>query len=70
MESSEICFFSSKTFLKHRNHFSNFSLLGKIPITKDSLMGIEKLIEMGDSSIFNSLLGMLFGPQDLPFLRV
>ena len=50
-------------------HCVNKYLLGKIPVSKDSLINADRSMEMWESRIFNNLLSMLFGPLDLPFFR-
>ena len=53
-------------FLKIGITLAIFRLLGNIPDTKDSLMRRVRSLEMGVSRIFRSLMGILFGPLDLP----
>ena len=53
-------------FLKIGITLAIFRLLGNIPDTKDSLKRRVRSFEIGESRIFRSLTGILFGPLDLP----
>ena len=58
-----------KPFLNTGMTLAILSLSGKIPVSKDSLIKVEWLTEMRESEIFSNFIGILFGPQDLPFFR-
>ena len=46
-----------------------FSFSGKIPVSKDSFIRMLRSLEIGKSSTFSILIGILFGPLDLPIFR-
>ena len=58
-----------RPFLKTVITLATFNLSGKTPAPKDSLINLEIWSEMGDTKIFNNLMGILFGPQDSPFFK-
>ena len=60
-------FFEVSPFLKTRITFAMFSLSGKIPVSKDSLIKMATSTEMCGSRIFSNLIRILFGPEDFPF---
>ena len=71
MESREIGlwfdFLVARPFLNTGETLTILSLSGKISVSKDLLIKVDRLSEMRECKIY--FIGILLGPQDLPFFR-